>query len=318
MKILIADNDVYHRNNIVQFLQQNGHVTVEALSVQEVIDICKSKCPDLIFMDIKLSGVSGIEVIKKIRQLGGVAAWNPIILMGAEFDERDLRAGIEVGADDFFTKPIDLIRLEYKIGAAKRHEDLKEQVFSVAHGLVMANRALENVAVKDNITGIADVNTFHHELEKEWFKAKKNNTDLSLLLIDLDYLESYNDIYGVAKGDETIKTVAIVLKNNLSKRTSATLARTIGGTFAILLPTETAEQALTLAQTLQKAVLELKIPHKGSRSSEYLTISIGASITQQDYFKNPLDLMEAADYALYQAKHKGRNQICFESVVVHE
>jgi diguanylate cyclase (GGDEF)-like protein len=314
MRVLVADNDIINRNNIIQYLIQVGYKTEEALSGNEVLRHCKNKCPDLCLIDIKLSGASGIDIVKQVRQLGGLAVWNPIVLMGAEITTQQLMDGIEAGADDFFTKPIDLIRLEYKIRAAKRQEDLKEQVFSVAHDLVLANRVLENVVNKDSLTGTADLNTFHRALEEEWFKAKNDNASLSLIIIGIDCFKSYNTLYGSSVGDDRIKEVAITFKNILAGGINHTFARTVGESFSVLLPGMTLKQAVTLANKMIVAVESLKIQHSGSKCSEYLTASAGIASIKQEAFKNPLELIEAADYALYQAKHQGRNRVYYESM----
>ena len=313
MRILVADSDSIHRNNIVNFLQQLGYKTEEALSAQEVLACCRNKCPDLCLLDVKLSGADGIDIVKQIRQFGGLAVWNPIILMGELPTEQQLKEGIVAGADDFFVKPINLVMLEYKIQAVKRQEKLKEQVFSVAHDLILANRALENVVNKDSLTGTADLNTFHHYLEAEWFTSKEHNTGLSLIIIGLDCFKRYNAIYGSDIGDDRIKEVAVALNDVLVDVPRHTLARTVGESFSVLLPGMAAKQAIALANKMIVTICALKIPHADSKCSQYLTASAGVSSIEQEHYKNALELMEVADYALYQAKHKGRNQVYFES-----
>ena len=314
MRILVADNDITHRNIIIQYLHQLGYKTEEALSSNEVLNHCKNKCPDLCLIDLKLSGASGIDVVTQVRQLGGLAVWNPIVLMGIDITAQQLKEGIAAGADDFFIKPIDLIRLEYKIHAAKRQEDLKEQVFSVAHDLVLANRALENVVNKDGLTGTADLNTFHKALETEWFKSKNNHTDLSLIIIGLDCFKSYNAIYGSSQGDNRIKEIAIALKDVLTSVSNHTFARTVGESFSVLLPGLDLKQAMALANNMVMVIEALKIQHAGSKCSEYLTASAGVAAIEQELFKSPLELIEATDYALYKAKHQGRNRAYCEDM----
>lgn len=313
MRILVADNDIANRNIIIDFFNNLGYKTEEALSSNDVIRLCRDRCPDLIFIDMRLSGVSGIDVVKQVRGLGGRAVWNPIVLMGADVTPQQLQEGIAAGADDFFIKPVDLIRLEYKLRSAIRQEYLKEQVFSVAHDLVLANRALENVVNKDALTGIDDLNVFHRALETEWYNARNNRTGLALIIIGLDCFKSYNAIYGVAQGDTKIKEIVAILLGLLSKEAKFSIARTVGESFSILLPGIQGSRAFTLAEDIIMAIEALQIPHGGSQCSEFLTASAGVSAIEQEQFTNPLELMEAADYALYQAKHKGRNRVYFEN-----
>jgi diguanylate cyclase (GGDEF)-like protein len=315
MRILVADNDANNRAILTEQLTNNGHSVIEAINDQNVLKICKNKCPDLLLIDSQLSGVSGIDLIRKIRQLGGSSVWNTIVLMAEIATEIDLKQGLSSGADDFLVKPINSWQLLYKLATAKRHQELKNEIFGMAHDLAITNRALENVNKQDAMTGIYDVNTFHKMLELEWFKAKKGKYDIALILLNLDYFRAYNEIYGAETGDQIIKQVALALYDALPEQ-SKNIARTAGETFAVLLPNGVAEFALNLANQLIKAISDLKIAHKGSPCSNILTISAGVSITGGE-LHNSLDLLEAADFALYKAKHTGRNQVYFEPVKVY-
>lgn len=311
MRILVADNDIDERNNLINLIEKLGHVPVEAVGPREVVDCFRKKAPDLALIDFTLGGKPGVDIVKQVRGLGGVAAWNPIILTANKKQTTDdLITGIEAGADDYFIKPIDPIALQYKIRSAERQQDLKDQVFTVAHDLVVANRALESMITHDAMTGIANSNSFEDMLEREWFEAKKNTSTLSLLLIDIDFFQTFNRLYGSEKGDEVIIRVADALKRGLPDPGDF-IARTTGATFAILLPHTEPDAAIKLAQALKQTIEDLQIPHSESGCSPYLTVSIGVSSTDKDHFKNPWDLMESADYAIYQAKHSGRNKVKF-------
>lgn len=315
MRVLVADNNINNRIRLVEQLTAEGHTVIEAIDEQNVLKICKNKCPDLLLIDSQLSGVSGIDLIRKIRQLGGSSVWNTIVLMSDVTTDIDLQQGLNCGADDFLNKPINNFQLLYKLATAKRHQDLKNDIFGMAHDLAVTNRALENVNKQDILTGVFDTNTFYKMLELEWFKAKKDKYDIAIILLNLDYFRAYNEIYGAELGDTTIKQVAQTLQTGLPEPYNI-IARTAGETFAVLLPKTDAEFALQLANNLIKKVADLGIVHKGSPCANILTISAGVSITDGD-FNNSLDLLEAADFALYKAKHTGRNQAYFEPVKVY-
>ena len=102
------------------------------------------------------------------------------------------------------------------------------------------------------------------------------------------------------------------LHNALPKEYVNNIARTAGETFAILLPQKNAEFALGLANNLIKLVCNLGIPHKGSACSNVLTISAGVALNNPK-INNSLELLEAADFALYNAKHTGRNKAHLEA-----
>jgi diguanylate cyclase (GGDEF)-like protein len=163
------------------------------------------------------------------------------------------------------------------------------------------------------MTGIYEVNTFYKMLETEWFKAKKAKYNIALILLNIDYFRAYNEIYGADIGDQTIKKIAVKLQQILPGQ-YATIARTAGETFAVLLPNKSADFSLQVASDLIAAIADLKLPHKGSACSDIVTISAGVAVTNGEFNQNYLNLLEAADFALYKAKHNGRNRAYLELV----
>jgi diguanylate cyclase (GGDEF)-like protein len=307
MRIMVADQDIEHRQRMVAAIQKWGHTVQEALTGREVVELCRKKCPDLIFVDFVLSGETGIEIVRQIRQTGGHAVWVPIIVMGQTISEADMLQCVEAGADDVLVKPITESRLMVKVKSAERHLDLKEEVFKVAHELVVANRALQNVVTQDVLTGIGNSNSFEEILEKDWFKAKQSNLPLSLILLNLDFFQAYNQAYGAEEGDRVIKTVADALKFAAPAGDSY-LARTTGETFALILPRTPGQEGLKVAEDLRAAIEKLNIPHKTSGCSDHLTASFGIATAEPGHFTRPWDLKDAADFGLFQAKHYGKNR----------
>lgn len=307
MRIMVADQDSEHRQQMVALFQKWGHVVQEALTGREVVELCRKKCPDLLFVDFVLSGEPGIEIVRQIRQTGGHAVWAPIIIMGKAISDAEVIQCVEAGADDVLIKPISESRLMVKIRSAERHLNLKEEVFKVAHELVVANRALQNVVTQDVLTGIGNSNSFEETLERYWFKAKQTNTSISLILLNLDFFQQFNQTYGAEEGDKAIKNVAEALKLALPAGDSF-LARTTGETFAVVLPNTAGNEALKLAEGLRTVIENLKIPHKSSGCSDRLTASFGVAAVEPGHFTTPWNLKDAADYGLYQAKHYGKNR----------
>lgn len=309
MHILVADGLVEHRRPLVAQIQELGHTVEEALGEREVLDICRRKCPDLLLIDWVLAGVPGVEIVQQIRQLGGTAVWVPIVLMGNRLSEEEILQSVDAGVDDFLSKPVSASLLKARIRSAERHQNLKEEVFSVAHNLVVANRALENVVSRDALTGIGNLSGFESALEQEWTRAEGYQTSLALMMLNLDYFKLYNETYGVEKGDEAIKQVAKALNDQLlSLGRNFFFARVTGATFALLIPGISQDQAIGIAAQCTKAVEALNIPHAKSGCSNHVTISVGLVLYHNKNFKQPWDFKEEADYALFQAKHHGRNR----------
>jgi len=312
MRILVAEDDATHRAPLVSTLQSFGHVVQEASSSKDVQDVLRTKCPDLIFVDSLLSGTSGVEVAKQIRQTGGSAVWVPIVLMNKAFSDQEIEDSLDAGVDDFIIKPAEAIRVKVKVRSAERLKNLKDEVFAVAHDLVVANRALEGLVTQDVLTGVGNANNFEDNLEKEWFKAKRVGMPLALILTDIDYFLAFNQNYGAEEGDKCIKHVTEALRTAIPAKEGVSLSRIGGETFAYIIPETSRETALQLAEKLRSAVDALRVPHKGSGCSDHVTVSCGVSLAEPGNYTSPWDLKEGADFALYQAKHYGRNRTYVE------
>ena len=307
MRIMVADPDSEHRQKIIDGVQKWGHTVQEVLTAREMVENCRKKCPDLVLLEEALPDQSGVETIRQIRQTGGHALWVPIVMMSKTLSEEALLQSINAGVDDCLLEPVDEMHLMMKVQSAARQVNLKEEVFKVAHELVVVNRSLQQVVTVDVLTGVNNSQSFEEALAHECSLAKKNHVAVSLILINIDFFQTYNQAYGAELGDEAMKKVASCLKISLLE-TNAFLARTIGDTFAVLLPHTTRNDAYKIGETLQKAIFNLNIPHQRSGCSDRLTISFGVATIDANQPVNASDLKDAADYGLYQAKHYGRNR----------
>ncbi len=136
-------------------------------------------------------------------------------------------------------------------------------------------------------------------------------------MLNIDNFREYNNVYDSNKGDDVIKQIATALKRSIPT-VYKTLARTIGDTFALLMPNTNREKAMEVATKVHQAIDKLNIPHTGSHLSDHITTSIGVGSTESEELKSALELMEATDFALYQAKHTGRNKVYMESIASKE
>lgn len=174
---------------------------------------------------------------------------------------------------------------------------------------------LNELATTDELTGLANRRQFKTILNKEWHRAARDNKPLSLIMCDIDYFKSYNDTYGHLLGDETIKKIADVLRQ-AAKRSSDLAARYGGEEFTLILPNTDQKGALVVAEKIRRNIENLKIPHKKSRISQYVTISLGTATAIPQPFSDCINLIQMADQSLYQAKLNGRNQSCPESDLI--
>jgi diguanylate cyclase (GGDEF)-like protein len=172
----------------------------------------------------------------------------------------------------------------------------------------LAQMALQSLAVKDGLTGLANRLSFDEKIEAEWLHGKREQTPLSLLLIDVDHFKLYNDTYGHQKGDACLKAVAQTLGEQVFRQ--ADLAARYGGEeFVVVLPNTEMDAARAIGERIRLAIQTLNLPHSASLTGTCITLSIGvASAIPSDDFSHE-NLIAAADVALYQAKHAGRNRV---------
>ena len=170
---------------------------------------------------------------------------------------------------------------------------------------------LESQTLVDGLTGIANRRRFDLHLADEFRRAKRSNSPLSLIMIDADYFKAYNDNYGHQRGDECLVRIACTLGRVLN-RSRDLVARYGGEEFAVILPDTSEDGALQIAESMRAEVEALQVEHAFSGVGSYVTISLGVSTIAPEPLDKTGGLIHAADRALYQAKHSGRN-----CVVVH-
>ncbi|KAB0265608.1 sensor domain-containing diguanylate cyclase [Microvirga brassicacearum] len=174
-----------------------------------------------------------------------------------------------------------------------------------------AEAELSILAATDGLTGLANRRTFDSHLESEWLRAAREDTPLSLLLIDIDCFKAFNDAYGHQAGDHCLCSVAHVLKNAV-RRPGDLVARYGGEEIVVLLPVTSAKGAARVAELIRSGVETLGMPHKHGTSAGVVTISIGTATlfpASEAISTGPKDLVAMADRALYDAKLDGRNRV---------
>lgn len=166
----------------------------------------------------------------------------------------------------------------------------------------------------DGLTGIANRRHFDVALERELRRVQRNGGALSLLLMDVDSFKAYNDHFGHQEGDTCLTAVAQAL-GAMCKRPADVVARYGGEEFAAILPDTTAEQARAHANTIREHVASLALPHAPAALRPYVTVSIGVAAFAPDGLDQPVQLIEAADKALYAAKRGGRDRVMVDGDV---
>ncbi|MGG6293210.1 diguanylate cyclase domain-containing protein [Leptolyngbya sp. AN02str] len=175
--------------------------------------------------------------------------------------------------------------------------------------LQQANQKLEQLAITDDLTQIANRRRFDAHLLHEWQRLAHEQKALSLILCDVDYFKAFNDTYGHQAGDQCLVAIARLI-NQAATRTTDLAARYGGEEFALILPNTSSKGAEHVARSLQQAIAEQSMPHRASAIAPYVTASMGIATVTPLLSYPAQTLVNAADQALYEAKERGRNTIC--------
>ncbi len=174
--------------------------------------------------------------------------------------------------------------------------------------LEKANRALRELTAGDPLTGIANHRTFQEDLRKQWRRTARSRLPLTLLMIDVDGLRHFNESKGHQAGDECLRQVADVLRQQLQRPGDA-VGRYGGDEFVVLLAETDASGGLAVAERMRRAVEDLELRWGSDAEKERITVSVGAATTIPSPQENATSLVAAADRALAVAKRNGRNRV---------
>jgi diguanylate cyclase (GGDEF)-like protein len=166
---------------------------------------------------------------------------------------------------------------------------------------------LENLAMIDSLTEIANRRRYDEALENEWRRGARTRGPLSLAIIDVDHFKAYNDHLGHAEGDQVLRRIARCLREFM-RRPGDLVARYGGEEFVLLLPNTDTTSAANIGNEIRSAVEALRIPHPSSPASPYVTISLGGMTATPNGGTVDPSFFQEADAALYAAKTEGRNR----------
>jgi diguanylate cyclase (GGDEF)-like protein len=169
------------------------------------------------------------------------------------------------------------------------------------------------IASIDMLSGLANRRGFQSRLDFEWLRAQQYDSELSLLMIDVDHFKLFNDSYGHPEGDVCLTRLGETLAR-IAAETMGLAGRYGGEEFCLLLPNTDSKRALEIGEMVRAAVESLAMPHCTS-NYQTVTVSVGVASTKPNNSQQPGDLIEAADAALYAAKHRGRNAVVEHGVV---
>ncbi|MFD2882821.1 diguanylate cyclase domain-containing protein [Pseudomonas lini] len=274
--------------------------------------------PTVILQDLVMPGLDGLSLVREYRNHPATKDI-PIIVLSTKEDPLIKSAAFAAGANDYLVKLPDNIELVARIRYHSRsymtllQRDAAYRALRVSQQqLLDTNLVLQRLMNSDGLTGLSNRRHFDEYLELEWRRSLRDQTQLSLLMIDVDYFKSYNDSFGHLEGDEALRKVATAIRD-ASSRPSDLPARYGGEEFVLVLPNTSPGGARMVAEKkLRQTVAGLKIPHIFPTEGSCLTISIGLSTIIPQPGSDCRQLISAADKGLYLAKNNGRNQVGIE------
>jgi len=269
--------------------------------------------PTIILQDLIMPEIDGYSLVKAYRE-NDKTRNIPIIVLSTKEDPNAKCLAFERGANDYLVKLPDKIELIARIRAHSKsyltqlqRDDAFQALRELQVELEMSNAELQKLSSLDGLTGIANRRRFDEFVNNECLRSARENTVLSLILIDIDYFKPYNDNYGHLAGDGCLRQVASAL-SEVVHRPADLVARYGGEEFVVVLPNTDIDGAIKLADILCKKIRSLNIPHEHSEVADHLTLSLGITSRIACEGSSPTDLIALADEALYQAKESGRDR----------
>ncbi|MFK5893486.1 MAG: diguanylate cyclase [Pseudomonadota bacterium] len=302
-KILIVDDSTDNIELLFAMLQDEYQVLF-ATSGPKALKLIEGVEPDIILLDIVMPGMDGYEVIEALKN-NPKTTNIPVIFLTAKTAKTDLLKGFKLGSVDYIMKPFFEEEVKVRLNTHLQNRLLIKQ-------LEAANKKLEQISLSDGLTEIGNRRYFDQFLEQMLGISQREQTHLSLLMIDVDYFKKYNDCYGHIAGDQCLQAIAKTL-GSYAKRGGDLAARYGGEEFALILSDTKKNDAQQCADNYRMAIENLQIPHSQSEISDYVTVSVGVVSQIGSQEGSIEELIKNADQALYQAKKSGRNQICTSS-----
>jgi diguanylate cyclase (GGDEF)-like protein len=290
-KLLIVDDQTTNIQLLHQAFSAEFQVFM-ATTGDKSLAICTTEAPDLVLLDVMMPEMDGYEVCKKLKSNPRTADI-PVIFVTAHTDAASEEHGLDLGAVDYISKPINIKIVRARV---KAHIALKRQ-----------SDMLRNFAFVDGLTGVRNRRYFDEHLGTEVARAHRSKSPLSLVMMDVDFFKRFNDCYGHQAGDDCLRSVASLLNASI-KRPADFVARYGGEEFVCLLPETPFQSAYALAEIIRKAIEECKIAHAESSVAPWVTLSLGVSTLVPHRPVSGGELLKLADSNLYQAKHLGRNR----------
>lgn len=294
--ILAVDDDQDNLTLLEEVLRHDGFRVETASSGEEALARLKTISPDLVLLDINMTGIDGYETLAEIRKRED---YTSVIFVSARSETEEIARGLDAGADDYICKPYDPVELLARVRSQLRIQDLTERL---AH----ANERLQKLVDIDDLTGLYNMRSIYEKIDGEIRRAQRFDRSVGVIMLDMDFFKSVNDTNDHLFGSFVLSEVGKLIRDNMRQIDFA--ARYGGDEFLIVLSETTPAGAESVAERI-RSLIEQKL-FESPTSAMKLTASLGlAVISPASQAMDARSLVRLADHALYEAKRTGKNRV---------
>lgn len=309
-RVLVVDDDVSILGVVAEVLEDDGYEVVTATTAEEALEMLAGPEFALVMSDIRLPGMNGVALLEQIKK--DCPRTNVIMITSHASLETSIDA-IKHGAYDYLQKPFEDLSListaaRRAIEAYELDVDRSQLIRSLKLSnkeLARLNGVLHGLAIRDGLTDLFNHRYINEALDREIERAALEETDLSVIFVDVDKFKLFNDEHGHQDGDVVLREISALMRDNVRKKDI--VARWGGEEFVIVAPDTNYRTAARLAESLRATIAEHIFMGNSNTGGANITISAGVASLHTK--KTKTALIEAADNALYDAKKKGRNQV---------
>jgi diguanylate cyclase (GGDEF)-like protein len=296
-QVLIAEDDPVSCHLLKSLLVKwDYEVSVETNGLAALRILEGDETLRLAILDWMMPGMEGVQICQRLREHKN-RPYVYVLLLTARSEKRDLLRGLELGADDYLTKPFDAEELRARLLVGERILNLQDE-------LIGAQEELRFRATHDALTGISNRAAVMDALRNELSRQVREQRSFGVILVDIDHFKNVNDTYGHLCGDEVLQAVTRRMKECI--RPYDTVGRYGGEEFLIIASNTDAVGTLALAERI-RGVVESK-PAVTQAGEVRVTASLGVAVSTDARSADPQILLRLADKALYRAKELGRNR----------